>query len=109
MYASTAVIVVLISTLLAAGEGHDRKWFLRGRLKNGGFLGHLGSSSKLKGSNDAEHWFEQKLNHFEPADDRKWSQRYYVNADNYREGRSGPSDARLPLQFGALVGSAGCG
>jgi len=86
MLTKATIIVVLISTLLAVGEGHNRQWFFRGRLKNGGFLGHLGRSTKLKGPNDAEHWFEQKLNHFEPADDRKWSQRYYVNGENYKQG-----------------------
>jgi len=61
-------------------------WFIKGRLRDGGFLGHLGRSFKAAQNHDVEHWFKQKLNHFEPADETTWSQRYYVNAENYKPG-----------------------
>ena len=61
-------------------------WFSKGRLRDGGFLGHLGRSFKAAQNHDVEHWFKQKLNHFEPADETTWSQRYYVNAENYKPG-----------------------
>ena len=31
-------------------------------------------------------WFDQKLNHFDDADLRRWKQRYFVNASSFRPG-----------------------
>ncbi|CAD5116902.1 DgyrCDS5745 [Dimorphilus gyrociliatus] len=34
----------------------------------------------------APKWFEQKLDHFNPADTRTWKQKYYVNSTFYKPG-----------------------
>jgi len=84
------VILIALSLSCVTGKAKrdNKRWFINGRLRNGGFLGHLRRSFKLKasGSSVKEHWFKQRLNHFEPADDRTWWQRYYVNKENYKEG-----------------------
>ncbi|XP_050530554.1 putative serine protease K12H4.7 [Daktulosphaira vitifoliae] len=40
--------------------------------------------------NNAKHitdeWFEQKLDHFNPIDNRTWKQRYQINTEYYKEG-----------------------
>ena len=33
-----------------------------------------------------EKWFPQTLDHFHPADGRRWQQRYWYNMDHYQEG-----------------------
>lgn len=33
-----------------------------------------------------KHWFEQKLDHFNPADIRTWKQKYYVNDTFHKPG-----------------------
>ena len=83
------IFLTLLSFLEAVETRRNKQWFFKGRLRDGGFLGHLGRSSKLlaSGNRDVEHWFRQRLTHFEPADDREWSQRYFVNSENYKEGR----------------------
>lgn len=82
------ILLALSSSLNAVEKRRNKHWFSKGRLRDGGFLGHLGRSSKLLAgqNNDVEHWFRQRLNHFEPADDRVWSQRYFVNSENYKDG-----------------------
>lgn len=82
------IFLTLLSFLEAVETRRNKQWFFKGRLRDGGFLGHLGRSSKLlaSGNRDVEHWFRQRLTHFEPADDREWSQRYFVNSENYKEG-----------------------
>lgn len=82
------VLAVLIPSLSAAERKLNRHWFIKGRLRNGGFLGHLGRSYKLKASNDheIEHWFPQRLDHFQPTDDTEWSQRYFVNSEFFKPG-----------------------
>ncbi|GJQ66354.1 hypothetical protein Trydic_g10538 [Trypoxylus dichotomus] len=45
-------------------------------------------SSKLK--TIPEKWFIQNLDHFNPGNDQKWRQRYFVNEDYYKGAPSGP-------------------
>jgi len=64
--------------------------FRRGRLGNG-FLGEPSKIPTLQRSLESEDlWFEQKLDHFKGSDTRTWQQRYFVNADYYRNDSSAP-------------------
>ncbi|KAH8364276.1 hypothetical protein KR084_005086 [Drosophila pseudotakahashii] len=64
--------------------------FRRGRLDKG-FLGEPSKIPTLQRSLDSEDlWFEQKLDHFKASDTRTWQQRYFVNADYYRNDSSAP-------------------
>jgi len=64
--------------------------FRRGRLSNG-FLGEPSKIPTLQRSLESEDlWFEQKLDHFKGSDTRTWQQRYFVNADYYRNDSSAP-------------------
>ena len=83
------IFVTLCPSLNAFEKKNNRRWFVKGRLRDGGFLGHLGRSNLFRARKDheIEHWFRQRLDHFQPADDREWSQRYYVNSDNYHHGK----------------------
>ncbi|XP_017010622.3 putative serine protease K12H4.7 [Drosophila takahashii] len=64
--------------------------FRRGRLDNG-FLGEPSKMPTLQRSLDSKDlWFEQKLDHFKSSDTRTWQQRYFVNADYYRNDSSAP-------------------
>ncbi|XP_017048577.1 putative serine protease K12H4.7 [Drosophila ficusphila] len=64
--------------------------FRRGRL-NEGFLGEPSKIATLQRTLESEDlWFEQKLDHFKASDSRTWQQRYFVNADYYRNDSSAP-------------------
>uniref|UniRef100_A0A6P4FIJ6 Serine protease K12H4.7 n=1 Tax=Drosophila rhopaloa TaxID=1041015 RepID=A0A6P4FIJ6_DRORH len=64
--------------------------FRRGRLSKG-FLGEPSKIPTLQRSLESEDlWFEQKLDHFKTSDTRTWQQRYFVNADYYRNDSSAP-------------------
>jgi len=37
-------------------------------------------------NNDTDYWFDQKLDHFDPSNNKTWRQRYLINAENYTAG-----------------------
>ncbi|XP_017137003.1 putative serine protease F56F10.1 [Drosophila miranda] len=64
--------------------------FRRGRLVNG-FMGDPSKIPTLQRSLDSEDlWFEQRLDHFQARNTRTWQQRYFVNADYYRNDSTAP-------------------
>ncbi|KAH8318461.1 hypothetical protein KR067_002148 [Drosophila pandora] len=77
------VLLGLVSPIAGVG-------FRRGRLSNG-FLGEPSKVATLQRSLESEDlWFEQRLDHFKPSDTRSWKQRYYLNADHYRNDSTAP-------------------
>lgn len=77
------VLLGLVSPIAGVG-------FRRGRLSNG-FLGEPSKVATLQRSLESEDlWFEQRLDHFKPSDSRSWKQRYYLNADHYRNDSTAP-------------------
>ncbi|XP_011860950.1 PREDICTED: putative serine protease K12H4.7 [Vollenhovia emeryi] len=72
-------LLILLSILSVSTAWRS---FLRGRLK-GGNLGEPVLFSNTT-SLPEENWFNQRLDHFNPADARVWKQRYFVNSDFYK-------------------------
>lgn len=75
------------------------------------------SSSNSSSSKSRERWFDgQRLNHFDAADARTWSQRYFINDDHVDRDADSPPDVFLcvggegpPLDESVVVdGGAHC-
>ncbi|KAL5238760.1 hypothetical protein ACI65C_006170 [Semiaphis heraclei] len=47
-------------------------------------LGEPNSPASLRTMNTEDEWYIQKLDHFNPTDNRTWKQRYQVNLENYK-------------------------
>ncbi|XP_023237167.1 putative serine protease F56F10.1 [Centruroides sculpturatus] len=77
-------IVCLCSTIIIEVLGGEPLFF-RGRPR--GKFGMLRSPARNEGESLPEdRWFLQKLDHFNPTDNRVWKQRYFVNASFYKPG-----------------------
>lgn len=62
------------------------RFFLRGR-QRGGNLGNPSNKTETSSLGSVEElWFNQTLDHFDPTNDAKWSQRYFVNKEHYKAG-----------------------
>lgn len=79
-FAPTVFVFSAILAISASGP-----LFFRGRPR--GKFGMLGTPHKSESDRvPAQQWFVQKLDHFNPTDNRVWKQRYFINDTFYKRG-----------------------
>eukprot|EP01136_Pigoraptor_vietnamica_P001225 Opistho-1_new@27578 len=103
-----AALLALAGSVLAVPLNHH---LFRGGLLNR-VLGDQEREHQLLGAPPVKayepQWFTQKVNHFDPSDDRTWKQRFFINSDYWKGpgypiflmiGGEGPIGDRYVSQF----------
>ncbi|KAF5283542.1 hypothetical protein FQA39_LY17322 [Lamprigera yunnana] len=75
---------------LSLSNFHCWKIFHRGRVLGGNLGEPIGRETLYAGEEISDQWFDQKLDHFNPTDQRTWKQRYFVNDQFYNNSVENP-------------------
>ncbi|KAG5887034.1 hypothetical protein JTB14_029993 [Gonioctena quinquepunctata] len=88
MISMKSLILASLTVILLSKTANCWRFFHNGRLRNQNH--EIAQSPNLlrDAPSKYERWFTQKLNHFNPNDERTWPQRYYVNDEFVNANRN---------------------